>query len=77
MNDTMKLMTVDDLRRGIEESTPEQRLFLAAFLKHLTRRDDPEYQKDLARLNQEIDEGKRFTLEQVKRLHETLTAEGL
>jgi hypothetical protein len=72
-------MTVAELKTGIEQSSPEERLYLAAFLKHLGRKDDPAYRAELTRLNAEIDEGegKKFSLEQVKRLHETLEAEGL
>jgi hypothetical protein len=70
-------MTVEELKSGIEQSTPEERAYLAALLKHLGRRDDPANQAELARLNQEIDNGRRFALEQVKRLHESLEAEGL
>jgi hypothetical protein len=65
-------VTVEELKRGIEESSPEERLLLAAYLKHLERKDDPAYKKELTRLNQEIDDGKKFTLEQVRHLHETL-----
>jgi hypothetical protein len=46
----------------------EVRVFLAAYLKHLSRVDDPTYQEELTRLNQEIDAGKRFTLDQVRRM---------
>jgi hypothetical protein len=70
-------MTVEELKSGIEQSTPEQRLYLAALLKHLNRRDDPAYQAELARLSQEIDDGRKFFLDQAKRLHETLEADGL
>jgi hypothetical protein len=70
-------MTVEELKSGIEQSTPAERLYLAALLKHLNRTDDPAYQSELARLNQEIDDGKRFSLNKAKRLHETLEAEGL
>jgi hypothetical protein len=70
-------MTVAELKTGIEQSSPEERLYLAAFLKHLGRKDDPAYRAELNRLNAEIDDGKKFSLEQVKRLHETLEAEGL
>jgi hypothetical protein len=55
----------------------EERIFLAAYLKHLARVEDPAYQAELSQLNQEIDDGKKFSLEQVKRLHESLKAEGL
>ena len=70
-------MTVEEIKNGIEQSTPEERVYLAALLKHLARKDDPAYRSELGRLNEEIDGGKKFSLEQVKRLHETLKAEGL
>ena len=38
-----------------ENLTPEEPVFLAAFLKHLARVDDPAYQEELARLNGEIE----------------------
>ncbi len=70
-------MTVKEIKRGIEQSSPEERAYLAAFLTHLARKDDPAYQSELTRLNQEIDRGKKFSLAQAERLHETLKAEGL
>lgn len=70
-------MTVAELKRGIEQSTPEERVYLGALLKHLARKDDPVYQSELNRLNKEVDAGKKFSLDQVKRLHETLGSEGL
>jgi hypothetical protein len=70
-------MTVTEIQSGIEQSTAEERAYLAAFLKHLARRDDPAYRSELTRLNEEIDRGKKFSLAQAKRLHETLKAEGL
>ncbi|MDB6021493.1 MAG: hypothetical protein JWQ04_1350 [Pedosphaera sp.] len=70
-------MTVEEIKNGIEQSTPEERAYLAALLKHLGRKDDSAYRSELTRLNQEFDDGRKFSLEQVKRLHETLKAEGL
>jgi hypothetical protein len=70
-------MTVEQIKQGIEQSSPEERQYLAAFLKHLARKDDPAYQSELTALNKEFDSGKKFSLEQVKRLHETLKSEGL
>ena len=70
-------MTVAEIKTGIEQSSPEERAYLAAFLKHLERKDDSAYRSELTRLNAEIERGKKFSLAQVKRLHETLKAEGL
>lgn len=60
-------MNVEQIKTEIEHSTPEERLYLTAFLKHLARKDDPTYQSELAELNKEIDSGKKFSLEQLKR----------
>jgi hypothetical protein len=70
-------MTVAEIKNGIEQSTPEERAYLAAFLKHLARKDDPAYQAELTRLNDEIDQGKKISLSQATQLHETLKAQGL
>jgi hypothetical protein len=70
-------MTIADIKTGIEQSSPEERAYLAALLKHLGRKDDPAYKSELTRLNNEIDNGKKFSHDQVTRLHETLKAEGL
>jgi hypothetical protein len=70
-------MTLQQLKQGIEECSPEERFFLAAYLKHLGRVDDPAYQAELARLNKEIDTGRKFSLEQVRRLHDVLKSQGL
>jgi hypothetical protein len=70
-------MTVAEIKEGIEKSSAEDRAFLAAFIKHLARKDDPAYRTELTRLNEEIDRGKKYSLAQVKRLHQTLKTEGL
>jgi len=61
-----------EIKAGIVQSSPEERLYLAAFVKHLARNDDPSYQAELTELNQQIDDGKKYSLAQVKRLHEYL-----
>ncbi len=70
-------MSVAELKKTVESLSADERLFLAAYLKHLSRVDDPSYQSDLTRLNAEIDSGKKLTLPQVVRMHEALKAEGL
>lgn len=70
-------MSLVELKHTAEALSSEERVFLAAYLKHLARVDDPAYQAELSRLNQEIDDGKKFDLHQVKRIHEALKGEGL
>jgi hypothetical protein len=70
-------MSTLELKRTADGLNTEERVFLAAYLKHLERVNDPAYQAELTRLNQEIESGKKFTLAQVDHLNETLKAEGL
>ncbi len=70
-------MTLQELKHGIEETPPEDRLFLAAYLKHLAQQDDVAYRTELARRRDATGTGQRFSLEQVQRVHQSLEAEGL
>jgi len=70
-------MSVQDLKREIEASSEEDKLFLLAFLQHLVRRDDPAYKRLLAERVKEMQAGDKVSLSQFKRLHEALEAEGL
>jgi len=70
-------MSVQDLKREIEASSEEDKLFLLAFLQHIIRREDPAYKKLLAERVKEMQAGNKVSLSQVKRLHEALEAEGL
>lgn len=68
-------MSLQELKREIEVSFPEDRLYLLALLKHLTRRDEEEYKKHLADRAQNAGRNS-VSLEQVKLLHQALEAEG-
>ena len=70
-------MSSTDLIETANSLTANQRVFLAAYLKHLGRKNDPAYQSELRRLNQEIDDGKKISFEQARRLHRKLKAQGL
>ena len=69
-------MSVQDLKKELEATSEEDQLFLLAYLKHLTRRNDAGYQKHLAERAHDMDSAK-VTLDQIKRLHQALEAEGL
>jgi hypothetical protein len=70
-------MSAADLIKTANALNMEERTFLAAYLKHLGRVDEPSYQAELLRLNQEIDDGKKISFAQANRLHKSLKAEGL
>ena len=65
-------MSAAELIEIAESLDSEERVFLAAYLRHLERADSPAYKAELTHLNQEIDDGKRFSLAQVKRLHKSI-----
>ncbi len=69
-------MSVLEIKQELEATSEEERLFLLAYLKHLTRRNDPGYRRHLANRAQEMD-ANRVSLEQIKRVHQALEAEGL
>jgi hypothetical protein len=69
-------MSVLEITRELEATSAEDRLFLLAYLKHLARRDDPAYQRHLAARAKEMDTNK-VSLDQIKRVHQALEAEGL
>lgn len=70
-------MSTAELKQTAESLNAAERIFLAAYLKHLSRVDDPAYQAQLTRLNDEIEGGKKLTLDQAQHLHETRKAQGL
>lgn len=69
-------MSVLEIKRELEATTDEERLFLLAYLKHLSRRDDPAYRRHLATRAQEMETSK-VSLAQIQRVHQALEAEGL
>ena len=70
-------MSSAELMQTADRLTGEERVFLAAYLKHLARVEDPRYQAELSRLDREVDVGKKYSLDQVQRMHDALLAEGL
>ncbi len=70
-------MSRAELTSLIDRSSTEERLFLAAYLRHLSTREDPGFQSELANAHREIEGGKKIGLLQLKRLHQTLAKTGL
>ncbi len=70
-------MKLEELIRGVDEASEEDRLALAAHLKHLERVNDPENAVDLDRRMREMDAGQKVSLEDAIRIHEELKAKGL
>ena len=66
-----------ELQSFVDRSSVEERLFLAAYLRHLSTQDDAGLQHELAGAHREIEAGKKIGLRQLKGLHQTLGKTGL
>ena len=70
-------MTTAEIKASIDKLTDEERFFAAAYLQHRAQEHDPSYQTVLAERMDRMDSGKKVTLEQAQRIHQTLESEGL
>ena len=70
-------MTTAEIKASIDKLTDEERFFAAAYLQHRAQENDPAHQRLLAERMNRMDAGKKVTLEQVQRVHQTLESEGL
>ena len=70
-------MTLNELKREAAILPSEERLRLSAFLKHLERVETPANRTELSRLNRTFETGDCVTLEQWRKMHTALEAEGL
>lgn len=70
-------MSRTELIAMVDQSSPEDRLFLQAYVEHLNRLSDPESGKDLDRGLDAMREGREISLDDVRRLHEELSTKGL
>ncbi len=43
-------MSIAELKKIVEDTSSEERIFLAAYLQHVERRDDPVHRERLDRL---------------------------
>jgi hypothetical protein len=69
-------MSVAELKRAVDELSPDERLELAEYLRWQTRRDDPLWQAELGRRLDRCLAGQGHSAEELQRLHEKLSAEG-
>lgn len=70
-------MSLAEIKAAIEALTEEERIFLAAYLRRRIDEDSPSRREEIAAIRDEMAGGRRFTLEQLKKRHDELTADGL
>jgi hypothetical protein len=61
-------MSVQEIKNGIVQLTPEERFDLAVFLQHLTQKDDPDHQRELDEANDRITSGHGISLEELRKM---------
>ncbi|MSR65366.1 MAG: hypothetical protein EXS18_06255 [Verrucomicrobiae bacterium] len=70
-------MTTVKIKASLDRMTETDRMFAAAYLKHLARANDSSHQSRLGASMRKMDSGRKISLDQVKRLHKELEAAGL
>ena len=70
-------MSHTELIEIVDRTTPEDRLFLSAYLEHLACAADPEHGRVRWYPGQIEVSGNEVSLEDARKLHETLAARGL
>lgn len=65
-------MSIADLKKVVDGSNRQERVFLAAYLRHVNRRDDPNHRKKLDDLCGEFESGQRFSLKRAGELSDDL-----
>jgi hypothetical protein len=68
-------MSHAELIEIVNRSSPEDRLFLSAYLEHLARSSRPEDGKDLDRRLDAMRAGNEVSLDEARKLHEALVAQ--
>lgn len=69
-------MSVAELKQAVDKLSPEERLELAEYLRWCTKKDDPDWQREIGRRLDECLEGKGHTAEELSVLHDRLSRQG-
>ena len=70
-------MTTAEIKASIDRMTEEERFFAAAYLQHLAQQHDVAYRAMLSARMERMDAGKKVSLDQAQRIHDTLESEGV
>lgn len=70
-------MSTSEIKRTLEQMSPDERCFAASYLTVLMHGDDPEYRAMLAERMTRMDAGKKVSFEEFLQEHASLEAKGL
>ncbi len=60
-------MVFTEIKAQIEQLSHDERIKALAFLKHLLRTENPEYQRELARRHADLEAGRGLSLTEAKK----------
>jgi hypothetical protein len=69
-------MSTRALCETLDRWTPEERFFAAAWLHHRSQAEDQEWLREIEQTQADMDAGRKFSHEQVREMHESLSAAG-
>ena len=70
-------MSRSELIEIVDRTSPEDRLFLHAYIEHTARAADPEHGRELDHRLDAMRAGAEVGMEEARKLHEALAARGL
>ncbi len=70
-------MSTAEIRDTLDRLTADERFFAAAYLHHLTQSSDAAWRQQMESTQLDMDSGRKFSLDRVRVLHESLSAQGL
>lgn len=70
-------MSVAEIKAAIDALSDEERIFVSAYLRRRMEEDSAAGRAELTAIRDEMEQGKKFSFEQLKKRHEELSAEGL
>lgn len=70
-------MSTSEIKRTLEQLTPDERFFAASYLTVLMHQDDPEYRAMIADRLVRMDAGRKVSLEEALRAHAALEEKGM
>jgi hypothetical protein len=68
----MLLMSTSAISEALEQMSPEERFFAAAWLHHRSQADDEEWRREMQRTQADMDAGRKFSHEQVNAMHDAM-----
>ena len=70
-------MSTTQLKQTLDDLSPEDRFFAAAYLHHLAQSSDSAWMREMEQTHDAMTAGRKVSLKQVHEMHEALAERGL